>query len=414
MENDRLWFEQDVTERFLRYVRVHTTSDRHATTTPSTHGQFDLARMLVDELRSLGVDDVSVDDHCYVIARVPGTVPEATPFGLIAHLDTSPDTSGADVNPQVHENYDGKPITLGREHVLNPSSSPELADYVGATLITTDGTTLLGADDKAGVAEIMTAVRYLIEHPELPRPTIEVIFTPDEEVGHGMALLQTDRLQSEFCYTVDGTDEGGIEAECFTAYGAVVTFTGRVVHPGSARGKLANAVTMAGAFLDALPRAESPEATDGRYGFYCPVEVSGTMGSATVELIVRDFDSAEVERRLSHLGDLATAVAGAFPGGSADVTTEQQYLNMRPTLDEHPHVITLLEDAVRATGIEPVMHSIRGGTDGARLTERGIPTPNLFTGGHNLHGRYEWIAVPAMVRAAKTLVNLAQGCALRS
>ena len=412
MDRDRAWFEDDLRARLLRYARIHTTSDRHGTQTPSTPGQFDLARLLGDELLAMGLADVSIDEHCYLIARIPGTVDSGQPFGLIAHLDTSPDSSGEGVNPQVHERYDGGTISLGPGHTLEPESSPQLRSYVGDTIITTDGTTLLGADDKAGIAEIMTAIYFLIEHPELPRPPIEVIFTPDEEIGHGMALLSSDALSSGFCYTVDGTDEGGIEAECFTAYKALVHFTGRVVHPGQARGKLANAVTMAGVFLAGLPRSESPEATDGRYGFYCPVEVQASMGSATVELIIRDFEAAEVERRLEFLRSLAASVAGSFPGGAVNVVTEQQYLNMRRAFDQHPEVIVRLQDAIRATGIEPFMESIRGGTDGARLTERGVPTPNLFVGGHNLHGRYEWIALSAMVRAAKTLVNLAQGCAV--
>lgn len=405
MSVERDWFERDLTERFIRYVAIHTTSDPHGEITPSTERQLDLARLLAAELTELGVADVEITDNCYVIGTLPGGGGE--PFGLIAHLDTSPDSSGENVKPQIHRDYDGGVIKLDSDHRIDPADSPELAEYVGQTIITTDGTTLLGADDKAGVAEIMTAIRFLAQHPELPHPPIEVIFTPDEEIGHGMALVPLDKLRSKYCYTIDGTDEGAIEAECFTAYKAEVTFTGRVVHPGHARGKLANAASMAAAFVAALPRTESPEATDGRFGFYCVTEIRGTMGEGFVSLIVRDFDPAEVERRIEYLDSLASAIERAFPGGSVKVKSELQYQNMRSVLEQHPDVLERLEAAIRATGIEPKMQIIRGGTDGARLTEMGIPTPNMFAGGHNLHGPHEWIALAAMVRAAKAIVNLA-------
>ena len=408
MTEDRAWFEDDLLSRFLRYVRVHTTSDPHASTTPSTRRQFDLARILETELRDLGLSDVAVDEHCNVLARLPGTVAGADPIGLIAHLDTAPDFSGEGVNPQVHERYDGGLIRLNDEHSLDPDHYPALTEYVGQTIVTTDGTTLLGADDKAGVAEIMSAVQYLVTHPNLPRPDLEIVFTPDEEVGHGMATLPVESLRSKFCFTVDGTDEGGIEPECFSAYKATVTCTGYSIHPGTARGKLANAVSMASVFASMLPRSESPEATDGRYGFYCPTELTGTIAQARLTIIIRDFDAGIVQRRLAYLESLARTVEGAFPGGSVKVELLRQYANMAEYLAGHPEVVERLKDAVRKTGMEPTVHAIRGGTDGARLSERGIPTPNLFTGGQNLHGRYEWIALPAMVRSCKSIVNLVQ------
>ena len=414
MAVDRTWFEEDLLGRFLRYAQVHTTSDPHASATPSTARQFDLARMLESELRDFGLSDVTVDEHCNVLARIPGTVSGADPIGLIAHMDTAPDFRGEGVSPQVHPAYDGGPIGLNDEVTLDPTEYPMLTKYVGQTIITTDGTTLLGADDKAGVAEIMGAVRYLVAHPDLPRPELEIVFTPDEEIGHGMESLPVASLRSKFCFTVDGTDEGSIEAECFTAYKATVTCTGYSIHPGTARGRLANAVSMASAFTSMLPRSESPEATDGRYGFYCPTEITGTISQARLTVIIRDFDHDIAQRRLAYLESLARTIEGAYPGGAVQVEIVRQYANMADFLVNHPQVVDRLKEAVRKTGMEPTVHAIRGGTDGARLSERGIPTPNLFTGGQNLHGRYEWIPLPAMVRACKSIINLVQLFAERS
>jgi len=410
MEEDRAWFEGDLLDRFTRYVRIHTTSDRHVAETPSSRRQFDLAEVLVAELKNIGLDDIYADDNCYIIARIaPTPGMEAVPaVGFMAHIDTAPDSNGKDVNPQVHANYDGGKISAGKDFVLDPSTFPALLDYQGQTVITTDGTSLLGADDKAGVAEIMSAAAYLVSHPEIPHGTVELIFTPDEEIGRGTDKLPLERLQSPFCYTVDGGDEGTVEAECFYAYRAAITCTGNVIHPGDARGKLANAVTMAGAFLSMLPRTESPEATDGRFGFYCPIEVQGDMAGAEIEMILRDFEHDEVKRRIDVLHRIAAVVEGSFPGGTVKVHTEEQYRNMRDELAKHSQGIAYLIEAIRATGMEPEMHSIRGGTDGARLTEKGIPTPNIFTGAHNMHGHHEWIALPSLVRAAKTVVNLVQ------
>jgi tripeptide aminopeptidase len=407
MATESEWFADDLLDRFLRYVRVHTTSDPHVQTTPSTARQFDLARMLEGELRDLGVEEVRLDEHCNLLARLPGTAP-GTPVGFMAHVDTAPDFSGEGVNPRVHESYDGGVIALGDDHRLDPDEYPALLRYKGETVITTDGTTLLGADDKAGIAEIMTAVKYLLAHPDLPRPDLEILFTPDEETGRGMDTFPVDELRSKFCVTIDGTDEGGIEAECFTAFKATVSFTGYSIHPGAARGKLANAAAMAAMYVSMLPRSESPEATDGAYGFYCPTEITGSISRASVTVIVRDFDMATARRRVDYLEQVARTVEGAFPGGAVAVETVRQYLNMAESLRPHPEVIERLQEAIRRTGMEPVIHQIRGGTDGARLSEKGIPTPNLFTGGQNLHGRHEWIALPAMVRACKSIVNVVQ------
>ena len=410
MELDRDWFERDLLDRFVRYARLYTTSDPHVETTPSTERQFDLARMLESELLELGVEDVSLDECCRLIARIPAAnaMAGATPVGFMSHVDTAPDFTGENVHPQVHRDYDGGVIKLNDQHSLDPAVYPMLANYKGETVITTDGTTLLGADDKAGVAEIMSAVRYLLAHPEIPRPEIEVVFTPDEETGRGMTGFPVEKLRSKFFFTMDGTDEGGVEAACFTAYKAVVKFTGYSIHPGSARGKMANAASMAAQFVTMLPRSESPEATDGQFGFYCATEISGSISSATLTVIVRDFDHDTVRRRVAYLERLAGTIEGAFPGGKVTVSAEKQYLNMADFLEPYPNVLENIKEAIRATGMEPFVHQIRGGTDGARLSEMGIPTPNIFTGGQNLHGRYEWIALSAMVRATKTIVNLVQ------
>lgn len=398
---------EEALSRFLRYVKVYTTSDRHSGTQPSSERQFDLAGMLAEELKALGLEEVALTEKCYVIARIPGNADTSAPsLGFLAHVDTAPDLSGENVRPQLWENYDGSPIRLNEQHTLDPEEYPALKEYVGDTVVTTDGNTLLGADDKAGVAEIMTAVSYLLEHPEIKRGDLEIIFTPDEEIGHGIDGLPVDELASPFCFTMDGGEEGTIEAECFNAYHCRVTFNGYVIHPGSAKNRMANATTMAGRFLSMLPQAESPEATDGRDGFYCPVEVRGDYGTAVVDLIIRDFEIEEVERRLDYVRSLAKSVEKAFPRSSVTVEEQKQYLNMRDALKPHPFVMDVVKEAVSRTGLEPKLHAIRGGTDGARLTELGVPTPNIFAGGHNFHGRYEWIAKGALARATETILHL--------
>lgn len=398
----------DLEERFLRYVRVHTTSDRHSGTTPSTARQFDLARILETELRELGAEDVEVTEHCYVLARIsatPGVT--APPLLFLAHLDTAPDLSGEGVQPRVWRAYDGTVLDLGSGYRLDPAEYPDLLDYLGDTLITTDGTTLLGADDKAGIAEIMGALRFLRENPSVKHGEIEIVFTPDEEIGRGVDKLPREKLHSSFGFTMDGGRQGSIEAECFSAWQATVEIEGYVIHPGSARNRMANAVALAGRYLAAIPQTESPETTDGRDGFYCPVEVRGTYGHAEIDFILRDFEIAEVKRRIAYLRNLARTMEKAYPRATLRVRAKQQYLNMYDTISRHPFLLEVLEEAVRATGLEPVREPIRGGTDGARLTEMGLPTPNIFAGGFNFHGRYEWIPLSAMVRATETILYLA-------
>ena len=403
------WLEKDLLERFCRYVKIYTTSDRQSEAKPSTPRQWDLLNLLKDEMTALGLSGVHTHPQGFVLGTLPATAGrEASPsIAFLAHVDTAPDAPGEHVKPLVHQNYDGKAIRLPAGPVLDPLDNPHLLNYVGQTLVTSDGSTLLGADDKAGIAEILSAVAWLVAHPELPRPPLEIIFTSDEEIGRGTEGFPFDQVKSKIAYTLDGSEEGGIENECYNAHGATVTFTGRSYHPGYARGKMVNAVSMVGLFLTLLPRSESPEATDGRFGCLWANNVQAGIETATVDVYIRDFDLEGSQRRVKSLRSYADAVEAAFPGGKVEVASSVQYLNMKAKLDEHPLVVERLKEAVKRTGIEPFFQAIRGGTDGARLTEQGLPTPNVFTGGMNYHSRTEWVALPAMVRASLTVVELA-------
>jgi len=409
-EKDRTWLEGRVLERFLRYVRIDTTSDGHSKSSPTTAGQLELADVLVGELEQLSLPNVELAEEGFVFAHVESNLNSSAvqppEIGFIAHLDTSDAAPGKNVDPRVHEKYDGKVIELEEGVVLNPEEYPDLCKYKGQTIITSDGSTLLGADDKAGLAEIMTAVEYLIAHPEVPHGRIGICFTPDEEQGLSMQRFPMDKISAKYCYTFDGGEEGTIEAECFEGYRADLRFRGKSIHTGVARGKLVNAVEMAASFLNLLPGAESPQATDGRYGFYFPLEISGGIEETTLEIYLRDFEDTEVQRRAAALESMARAVEAAFPKGRVEIKVQKQYANLRRYLQGVPEVLTTLEQAIRDTGMEPQYKIIRGGTDGARLSELGVPTPNVFTGGHNYHSRQEWAALPAMVRAVHTAVNL--------
>ena len=411
-EIDRDWFDERILERFLRYVRIDTASDRHSKGRPTTAGQWDLARMILEELKTMGVRHAELDDRCFLTASL-GPNPDAGPtgppaIGFMAHMDTSEEVSGKNVRPRVRRTYNGKAIRLNAGIVLDPEEFPDLKRYTGKTVVTTDGTTLLGADDKAGIAEIITAAEYLLRHLEIPHGKIELIFTPDEETGFGMDLFPLDRIESRLCYTLDGSGEDVIETECFEAYRVDVEFHGKSFHLGYARGKLVNAVEMASAFISMIPKEESPQATDGRYGYYCPLEINGTVEAARTSVFIRDFDPRECLRRVAALRAVARACEHVYPGGKIKVKQTRQYSNMKAVLDRFPQVTEHLREAVKAAGNEPEMHLIRGGTDGARLTEKGIPTPNIFTGGYNYHSNLEWAALPAMVKASLTVVHLAR------
>ncbi|MDR0567670.1 MAG: peptidase T [Spirochaetaceae bacterium] len=408
MNIDVTYIADAVTKRFLTYARYWTTSDRHGEMTPSTLGQWDLAKTLVDELQALGVTDTELTDYCYVIARIPATPgKESLPaVAFMAHLDTSDDVSGKDVHPVLVEVYDGKKIELAEGYALDPATDPDLAAQTGKAIIHSDGTTLLGADDKAGIAEIMAAAEYVTAHPEIIHGPIELIFTPDEETGKGLPEFPLHKITATACYTLDGGPAGEFETECFNAYQADIHFAGKSMHLGYARGLMANAALMAGVFISMLPRSESPEATDGYYGYYCPMSIEGTLEKAFVECYIRDFDRAEAERRVAGLEAFARAVEAQFPGGTVTVIAKPQYYNMKEKIDARPEVLGILKQAARNLGIPPRLKPIRGGTDGSRLTELGIPTPNIFTGGRNWHSRLEWVSVPDMTAAVQVVIEL--------
>jgi tripeptide aminopeptidase len=396
-------------ERFVRYARVDTQSARERTGSPSTAGQLDLSRMLVDELVALGAEDVSLDDNGYVMATLPSTVgPEAPVVGLVAHVDVSPDAPGAGVEPIVHRGYDGGVIELPRGGtVLDPATMRALGSRAGHDVVTSSGDTLLGADDKAGVAEIMTALAALAADPSLPRPTLRVCFTPDEEVGAGATLFDIERFGARATYTIDGSALGELQDETFSAKEAVVTIDGLDVHPGFATGKLVNAARLAGRILAALPPQLTPEATSGREGFIHVYEVDGSAGRAVIRAIVRDFDDDLLDGHVALLRRTAEEVVAAEPAARLSIEVEDQYPNMRRFLEPYPEIMRFAERAIRAEGIEPLREPIRGGTDGSVLSQRGLPTPNIFAGGHEFHSVREWVSVQDMAAAAAVIVRLA-------
>ena len=402
--------EHLIVPRFLDYVRVCTTSNARSDTTPTTGGQWDLARMLADELRRIGAAEVTLTAACYVIARLPASPGrEAAPvIGFMAHLDTSPDAPGADVKPALVRKYDGRRITLGQGAVLDPALDADLAAQTGRDIIHTDGATLLGADDKAGIAEIIGAVEFLLLHPEISHGPVEIIFKPDEETGKGLPQFPMDLISAQTCYTLDGGPAGELEIECFNAYGADVRFQGKVIHPGTARGIMINAALMASVYAAMLPRSEIPEATDGYYGYYCLTRIQGNHEEALAEFILRDFTRDGIDRRLRAMDAFARAVEAQFPGGTVTVTARPQYFNMREKIEERPEALEKLKAAAERVGINFLLKPIRGGTDGSRLTELGIPTPNIFTGGRNFHSRIEWVSVPDMIAACRLVIELAR------
>ena len=403
-------FTNGLLERFLRYTRQWTTSDPDRADqgiVPSTDRQWDFAKNMMQELQDLGITDVSISEHCYVCARLPASAGmESVPaVGFLAHMDTSSEVSGENVQPQVVQNYDGKPIQLKGGATLDPSIDTKLQQVVGDTIITSDGTTLLGSDDKAGIAIIMTGLQEIIQK-KLPHGTIEIIFSPDEETGHGMDFVPIEWLTAKQCYTFDGSTGGEIEDECFNAWRSDVVFTGKAKHTGYARPDMVNAVSMMADFLALLPRHEAPETTDNHQGFYCPMDMSGHIEESKVSIYLRDFDAASMERRKETVELLAKAVVAKYAGSSVEVNHNLQYLNMKEKLDQQPHIMENLVKAVKMTGIEPIFRPIRGGTDGSRLTEMGIPCPNIFTGGHNFHSRMEWASLSQMAYGVLTLLNL--------
>jgi len=399
----------EVVERFLRYVRVDTQAAYRTARRPSTEKQLELSRMLVEELRELGLEDARLTDAAAVFAGLPGT-DGAPVVGLIAHVDTTPDVLGGGVKPLVHEEWAGGPIVLpgDERQVLDPEKLPELAERVGHDIVTSDGTTLLGADDKAGIAEIMSAVAYLVRHPERPRAPIRVAFTVDEEVGRGAEDFDLDSFGADVAYTLDGSGVGELEVETFSAKSIRITIRGLSVHPGSARGKLVNAVKLASRLVSSLPRDRlSPETTEGREGYVHPHRISGSAEEAIVDLIARDHDDRMLEQHVQLLRGLANRLTEFEPRAFVDIEVLDSYRNMRPYIEENPRVVDAALEAIRRAGVEPRLAITRGGTDGAVLSSQGLPTPNLFTGGQEYHSVREWASVQDMAAAAATVVELA-------
>ena len=398
-------------ERFLRYVRIDTRADDSSSTCPSTQGQLLLMRMLEAELLALGLTDVVLDENGYLMATVPATSTRADVpvIGFVAHVDTSPEMSGAGVKPIVHRHYDGRDIILPDDPsaVLRPADNPALAARIGDDIVTASGTTLLGADDKAGVAEIMAAVEWLVAHPEIPHGTVRIAFTPDEEIGRGADRFDVARFGAFCAYTLDGGSRGELEYESFSADLFAVTFIGFNIHPGYAKGRMVNAIRVAADFVASLPRREmTPETTDAYDGYVHPYDVDASVDRTTVKVLIRDFVTGELGTKRAMLERLARQAASAHPGCRVETTVTAQYRNMREVLDRHPQVVECAREAIRRVGIEPVEQPIRGGTDGSRLSFMGLPTPNLFAGEHDFHSRLEWVSVQDMDKAVEVIVEL--------
>ena len=400
----------DLLERFLRYVQIDTQSSVDRERSPSTPGQLDLARVLVDDLQAIGLTDAELDEHGYVYATLPATVPDTPVIGLVAHVDTSPDAPGAGVKPLMHRDYDGGVIELPHDGTrLEPAATPALAALVGHDIVTSSGDTLLGADDKAGVAAIMAAVAYLVAHPELPRPTLRIAFTPDEEIGHGATLFDIPRFGARCAYTMDGSRRGELQDESFSAIEVRVSVIGVGVHPGFATGKLVSALRVAAQIVAALPTDRlTPETTSGREGFIHPTFLHGATDRAEARWIVRDFDESLLESHVALLRETTERIAAANPGAEVEFEVIRQYRNMREYIEGDPEVVAAAEDAFAAEGIEPIRKPIRGGTDGSRLSEMGLPTPNIFDGGYEYHSVREFASLQDMAAAAAVIVRLAE------
>jgi tripeptide aminopeptidase len=398
-------------ERFLRYARINTRSSETSETFPSTAGQWDLLRLLERELREMGLAEVTLDEHGYLFATLPSNLPpgeEAKPVGFLSHVDTYSGTNAENVQPQVIPSYDGGDITLQGDprQVLRPSENPHLAKCVGHTIVTSDGTTLLGADDKAGIAEIMTVLAWYLSHPEARHGEVRAGFTPDEEIGIGTKHFDVARFGVFAAYTFDGSVLGEIEDETFCGDSATVTLTGIDVHPGIAKGRMVNALRAAAHFVEGLPKDHLPETTEKRESYLHPYVIQGEVGQVHLKFILRGFEVADLEERAAELRRVAKETEAAFPGVHVEVAVEESYRNMKVVLDQHPQVVGLAMEAVRRTGIEPFRSYIRGGTDGSALCFKGIPTPNIFAGGMNFHGFQEWVSLEWMTKAAETGINL--------
>ncbi|MBB3137482.1 tripeptide aminopeptidase [Rhizobium pisi] len=400
-----------VLDRFLRYVVIDTQSDPSSSTQPTTEKQKDLGRVLVDELLKIGLADAHLDEHGYVYATIPANSDKTVPvICFCSHMDTAPDFSGTDVKPQLVRNYAGGDIELvgDRSRVIRVSEHPELKNQIGNDIVTTDGTTLLGADDKAGLAEIMTAAQILVDNPDIRHGTIKILFTPDEEVGRGVNKVDLKKLGADFAYTMDGETVGHIEDETFSADGVEIGISGVAIHPGFAKDRMENAIKIAGAIIDRLPRDIAPETTEGKLGFIHPVGVTGAMEKASLSFIIRDFTETGLGEKEAMLEAIVQEVMSAYPGSNYRFEVKEQYRNMKAVLDRHPEIVENAIEAARRAGMTPVRGSIRGGTDGSRLSFMGLPCPNIFAGGHAFHSPLEWVSRQDMEKAVQTIVELAK------
>ncbi|MGE5804331.1 MAG: peptidase T, partial [Ignavibacteria bacterium] len=396
-------------DRFLKYVKYDTQSDDESKSFPSTEKQKILSKDLADELKKMGIEDAHIDDYGYVMGTVPSnTSKNVPPIGFISHVDTSPAVSGKDVNPVINKNYRGGDIKLKEgNQVIKADENPDLSEMIGYDIITTDGRTLLGADNKAGVAEIMDAVNYLLSHPELKHGPVKICFTPDEEVGRGTEKFDVKKFGAKYAYTVDGQTRGEVESETFSADGVTIKFHGKNIHPGYAKGKMINAVKIAASFIESLPKEKlSPETTDKREGYVHCVSVNANEELATLKFIIRDFETPKLKEYEDFLKDLAEKAVQKFPGSKLDFEITEQYRNMKEILDQQPMVVDYAVEAMKRLDIKPIMQPIRGGTDGARLSFMGLPTPNIFAGEHSFHSKLEWIAIQDMETAVRVIVEI--------
>ncbi len=408
--------KQHIINRFIKYVTIDTESDPNNPAFPSTEKQWNLARLLEKELNEIGMKNVELDDNCYLMATLPSNIDYEVPtIGFVAHIDTSPDFTGANVKPQIHENYDGKDILLNKEEniVLSPSYFEDLLQYKGQTIITTDGTTLLGADDKAGVTEIVSAMEYLVQHPEIKHGKIRICFTPDEEVGKGAHLFDVEKFGAQWAYTMDGSQIGELEYENFNAAGAEVTINGKIVHPGYAKGKMVNSMTIASKFINALPANEVPESTSGYEGFFHLHTMEGKVEQTTLKYIIRDHDLNLFEERKKLIIATANKVNTEIGKEAIQVEIKDQYFNMREKVEPVMYIVDIAEEVMKDMGITPLIKPIRGGTDGSQLSYKGLPCPNIFAGGHNFHGRYEYVPVESILKASEVIVGITQKVALK-
>lgn len=403
--------KEEMIQRFTSYVKVDTQSDADKESCPSTEGQLNLARQLVEEMKSIGIQEVTMDENGYVMGTIPSNTDKDVPtIGFLAHIDTATDFTGKNVKPQLHENYQGGDITLNEDlHiVLSPTQFPNLQKYQGHTLITTDGTTLLGADNKAGIAEIMTAMHYLIEHPEIKHGKIRVAFTPDEEIGRGPHKFDVEAFGASYAYTIDGGPLGELQYESFNAAGAKVSIKGNNVHPGTAKDKMVSAAKIGVLFHNKLPSDESPEYTEGYEGFFHLTKFVGEVEEAELQYIIRDFDKDKFNDRKALFEKIASDLKAIYGENSINLKIQDQYYNMREKIEPVKHIVDIAHEAMENRSVTPVIEPIRGGTDGSQLSYKGLPTPNIFTGGENFHGKYEFISVENMVKATEVIVEIAR------